>query len=284
MSSIARRVLTAAAVVMAATTSLGVAATATPQLYSAMHWRLVGPFRGGWASFVTGVPQQLNTFYFGGAGGGVWKTDNAGRTWKPVFNHEPAAAIGALAVAPSNPDIVYAGTGQVTLRYDTGAGYGLFKSTDGGKHWQSVGLKNTRHIGAIWIAPHDPNIVVVGAQGQFFAPSAARGVFRSTDGGRHWTHVLKINDWTGVSSIASDPQAPNVLFAAAWQARQYPWLSYFTPASGPGSAIYKSVDGGVHWTRLKGGGWPQGSLGRISLAVTHIKTGTRIYATISSLK
>jgi photosystem II stability/assembly factor-like uncharacterized protein len=284
VSSIVRNVLTAAAVVMAATTTLAVAATPTPQLYSAMRWRLLGPFRGGWATFVTGVPQQPNTFYFGGAGGGVWKTDNAGRTWKPVFNHEPAAAIGALAVAPSDPNIVYAGTGQVTLRYDSGAGYGLFKSTDGGKHWHSVGLKNTHHIGAIWIDPHNPNIVIVGAQGHFFAPSAARGVFRTTDGGVHWTRVLKINDWTGVSSIASDPQAPKVLFAAAWQARQYPWLSYFTPTSGPGSAIYKSVDGGVHWTRLSGGGWPTGNLGRISLAVTHVKTGTRIYATVSSLK
>ncbi|MDE2462304.1 MAG: exo-alpha-sialidase [Alphaproteobacteria bacterium] len=279
--STARKVLTAAAVVMTAGT-LATAATPSPQLYSAMRWRLLGPFRGGWATVVTGVPQQPNTFYFGGAGGGVWKTENAGRTWKSVFNHVPAASIGALAVAASDPKIVYAGTGQVTLRYDVGAGYGLFKSTDAGKHWQSVGLTNTRHIGAIWIDPHDPNNVVVGVQGPFFEPSAARGVFRSTDGGAHWTRVLKINDWTGVSSIASDPEAPNVLYAAAWQARQYPWLSYFTPTSGKGSAIYKSVDGGVHWTRLSGGGWPQGDLGRISLAVTHTQTGARIYAMVSS--
>ncbi len=272
----------AAALLVAAPALATAAATPNPALYSAMRWRELGPFRAGWATFVTGVPDKPDTFYFGGAGGGVWKSDNAGRSWKPLTDRLPAAAIGALAVAPSNDDVIYAGTGQVTPRYDIGAGLGVYRSADGGKHWQSAGLKDTRYIGAIWVNPKDPNDVLVGAQGHFFGPSDARGVYRSTDGGKHWSHVLKINDWTGVVGLASDPADPKVLIASAWEAHQYPWLSYFAPVSGAGSALYKSVDGGKSWTRLSGGGWPEGPLGRIGIAVTHTKSGTRIYAAINS--
>lgn len=255
---------------------------ADPALLGAMHWRELGPYRGGWATFVTGVPERPDTFYFGAAGGGIWKSDNAGRTWLPIFNTGVAAPIGALAVAPSNSNVIYAGTGQEAPRYDVGAGLGMVKSTDGGAHWQSIGLKDSRHIGAIWVDPKNPNVVLVGAQGHFFGPSGERGIFRSTDGGKSWSHVLKINDWTGVADIASDPKQPGVLFAAAWEARQYPWLSYFSPAGGAGSAVYKSVDGGKSWKRLSGGGWPASALGRISLGVTHLKNGTRVYATVDS--
>ncbi|MGH6879114.1 MAG: WD40/YVTN/BNR-like repeat-containing protein, partial [Rhizomicrobium sp.] len=238
--------------------------------------------RGGWATMAVGVPSEPDVFYFGGAGGGVWRTDNAGRSWSPLFQHGPAAAIGAIAVAPSNPQIIYIGTGQVAPRYDIAAGLGVFKSTDGGASWKSLGLADTRYIGSIWIDPHNPDIVLVGAQGHFFGPSTARGVYRSSDGGKTWSHVLKVNDWTGVVDIAGDPKNPRLLFASAWEAHQYPWLSYFTPVAGAGSAIYKSTDGGLTWQRLAGGGWPQVPLGRIGLAVTDTARGTRIYADIDS--
>ena len=249
---------------------------------SGLTWRLVGPFRAGWATMVAGVPNQPDVFYFGAAGGGVWKTENAGRTWAPLFDHGPAAAIGAIAVSPSDPKTIYIGTGQPEPRYDIAAGLGVFKSTDGGKTWTSLGLENTRYIGSIWVDPHNPDIVLVGAQGHFFGPSDARGLYRSTDGGKTWSQPLKINKWTGVVDIASDPQNPRLIYASAWEAHQYPWQSYFTPVMGPGSAIYKSSDEGATWTRLSGGGWPQGALGRIGLAVAHTSRGARIFAAVDS--
>ncbi|MDE2162887.1 MAG: exo-alpha-sialidase [Alphaproteobacteria bacterium] len=274
----------ATALVFTAPLADALAATAAPALYAGLQWRQLGPFRGGWATMVEGVPSKPNTFYFGAAGGGIWKTDDAGRTWQGLFEHGPAASIGALAVAPSNPNVIYIGTGQPEPRYDIGAGLGVFKSTDGGAHWTSLGLANTRYVGRIWVDPKNANIVLVGAQGHFFGPSPDRGIYRSTDGGKTWSHVLKINDWTGVVDIASDPKNPKIVFAAAWEARQYPWLSYFTPIVGTGSAIYKSADGGVTWHKLSGGGWPVGALGRIGLAVTHTAKGARVYASIDSKK
>ena len=249
---------------------------------SGLNWRLVGPFRAGWSTMVAGVPSQPDVFWFGAAGGGVWKTENAGRTWAPLFDHGPAAPIGAIAVSPSNPDTIYVGTGQPEPRYDIAAGLGVFKSTNGGKSWTSLGLADTRYIGAIWVDPKNPNLVLVGAQGHFFGPSDARGVYRSTNGGKTWSRALKINNWTGVVDIASDPQEPKVIFVSAWEARQYPWQSYFTPVTGPGSAIYKSTDEGATWTKLSGGGWPQGALGRIGLAVAHTPKGVRVYAAADS--
>ncbi|HEY3778753.1 MAG TPA: hypothetical protein VGL35_11910 [Rhizomicrobium sp.] len=264
---------------------LGFGATAAgvdPALYGGLHWRLLGPFRGGWATVVDGVATKPDTFYFGGAGGGVWRTDDAGRTWAALFQNGPAASIGALTVAPSNPNVIYVGTGQPEPRYDIEAGHGVFKSSDGGKHWTSLGLANTRYIGRIWVDPKNADDVLVGAQGHFFGPSPDRGIYRTTDGGKHWSQVLKIDDRTGVVDLASDPKDPKIIFASAWEAQQYPWLSYFTPVAGKGSAIYKSTDGGASWHRLSGGGWPGGALGRIGLGVTHAGSGTRIYAAIDS--
>ena len=249
--------------------------------YSALAWRLVGPFRGGWATMASGVPDRADTFYIGTAGGGIWKTENAGRTWAPLSDRLPPA-IGAIAIAPSSPDTIYVGTGQVAPRYDIAAGRGLYKSVDGGRSWTPIGLADTQHIGAIWVDPHDANTVVVGALGPLFAPSGDRGIYRSSDGGRTWTHVLAIDPSTGVVDLASDPGRPGLLYAAAWQARLEPWLSYFTPIVGRGSAIYRSSDGGRSWARLAGGGWPQGPLGRIGLAVAHSPAGTRLYATVDS--
>ncbi|MGH8296791.1 MAG: WD40/YVTN/BNR-like repeat-containing protein, partial [Steroidobacteraceae bacterium] len=249
--------------------------------YSQLKWRLVGPLRGGWATMAAGVPGSPNTFYFSGAGGGIWKTTDAGRTWRPIGRGLPPA-IGAIAVAPSAPDTIYVGSGQVAPRYDVGSGRGVFKSTDGGKTWQPLGLAATRNIGRIWVDPRNPDVVVVAALGHLFGPNPQRGIYRSTDGGKSWVHVLAINDHTGVVDLASDPANPDLLYAAAWQVHDYPWLDYFEPMSGPGSGIYRSTDGGATWTRLAGNGWPQGPLGRIGLAVTHTPQGTRIYATVAS--
>ena len=249
---------------------------------NSFNWRLVGPFRGGWATVVQGVPSAPDTFYFGAAGGGVWRTQDAGRTWVSLFDHGASAAVGALAVSPSNPNIIYVGTGQSETRYDLAAGEGVFKSTDGGASWTSLGFADTRHIGKIWLDPKNPDLVLVGAQGHFFGPNPERGLYRSTNGGKSWTQVIKINDWTGITDIAADPTNPRVLFASAWEAHQYPWLSYFIPDQGPGSAIYRSTDEGATWTRLSGGGWPSVPLGRIGLAVTHTAKGTRVYASVDS--
>ncbi|HVS77998.1 MAG TPA: hypothetical protein VHE11_13760, partial [Steroidobacteraceae bacterium] len=255
--------------------------TVPASAYSQLEWRLVGPFRGGWATMAAGVSGSPDTFYFSGAGGGIWKTTDAGRTWRSVGDGLPPA-MGAVAVAPSAPDTIYAGTGQVAPRYDLGSGRGVFKSTDGGKTWQPLGLAETRNIGRIWVDPNNPDVVVVAALGHLFGPSPKRGVYLSTDGGTSWVHALKIDDDTGVVDLAADPTNPNLLYAAAWQVRDLPWLDYYEPLSGPGSAIYRSTDGGATWTRLTGNGWPQGPLGRIGLAVTHTPQGTRVYATVAS--
>ncbi len=244
----------------------------------AMHWRLVGPFRGGWGTMAVGIPDRPDTFYFGAAGGGVWKTDDAGATWH-AMGDLPAAAVGALAIAPSNPEVIYVGTGQVAARYDVAAGNGVYKSTDGGKSWVSAGLEATRHIGRILVDPKNPDTVLVGALGHYFGPNAERGVFRSSDGGKTWKRTLFVDADTGVVDLAADPENPGIVYAAAWQVRNYPWLSYFQPNAGPGSGVYKSTDGGITWKRLGGNGWPKATLGRIGLATA---AGGRVYAVINA--
>jgi len=246
-----------------------------------LRWRLVGPYRAGWATVATGVPGAPNTFYFGGAGGGVWKTTDAGRTWHAQLQHETAAAVGALAVAPSNPAILYAGTGQVDARYDIMAGEGVYRTADGGQTWTQVGLAATRHVGAILIDPGDPNRVLVAALGHVFGPNTERGVYLTTDGGQHWEHTLVVDDATGAVDLAADPAHPAVVYAALWQMRMHPWLDYFRPQAGPGSGIYKSDDGGAHWHRLEGGGLPAGPLGRIGLAVARGSGGAVVYASVA---
>ncbi len=252
-------------------------------MLAGLQWRLVGPFRGGWSTMAAGIADQPGTFYFGTAGGGVWKTTNAGATWESTSEGITDAAIGAIAIAPSNPKVLYAGAGHPEPRYDIASGNGVYKTMDGGAHWQNVGLKATRHIGAILIDPRDENTVLVGALGHIFGPSPDRGVFRTTDGGTTWKKTLFVDNQTGVSDLAADPAHPNIVFASAWTARDWPWLSYFTPIEGEGSAIYASQDAGLTWKRLNGEGWPKGKLGRIGLAVTHLKSdATRIYASIDS--
>ena len=270
------------AILLAGAAMPATAAPVDPALYSSMHWRLLGPFRAGWAEMIEGVPSKPNTFYFGASGGGVWKTDDAGRTWTSLFDKGGSSAIGAIAIAPSNPDVIYIGGGQPEPRYDVQAGRGVYRTTDGGKTWTDLGLHDTRYIGRIWVSPTDPNTVVVGAVGHFFGPSDARGIFRSTDGGKTWSHPLAPGGFTGVNDVASDPKNPRTLFASTWEARQYPWQSYFTEISGPASGVWRSDDAGAHWRKLTDGGWPDGALGRISLAVTRKGGKVRVYADVDS--
>ncbi|MCK9386701.1 MAG: hypothetical protein M0Q15_18985 [Nevskia sp.] len=248
-----------------------------------LHWRQLGPFRAGWSTMAAGVPDQPDTFFFGAAGGGVWKTQNAGRTWAPLFDGAgPSSSVGAIAVAGHDGNVIYVGTGQPEPRYDIAAGDGVYRSADGGKTWTHVGLEQTRHIGAILVDRQNSDTLLVGAVGHLFGPNAERGVFRSEDGGQHWAQTLAISPDTGVVDLAADPTQPNIVFAAAWQWRNYPWLSYFTPIEGPGSGIYKSLDGGKTWARLNGEGFPDGALGRIGLAVTHTAQGIRVFASVAS--
>ena len=249
-------------------------------LLPALHWRLLGPFRGGWATMAAGIPDQPEVYYIGTAGGGVWRTENAGRTWVPLTNHIGAASIGAIAIAASDPKVIYAGSGQPEPRYDIAAGDGMYRSADGGRHWQHVGLADTRHIGAIWVDPQHPDTVVVAALGHVFGPSPDRGIYRSSDGGKHWQHVLFVDDRTGGVDLAADPKDPHTLYASLWSIRNYPWLSYFKPIVGSGSGLFVSHDDGMHWQKLGGAGWPAAPLGRIGLAVTDTAAGTRIYAAV----
>jgi photosystem II stability/assembly factor-like uncharacterized protein len=243
------------------------------------RWRLVGPFRAGWATAVAGVEGQPTTFYFGGAGGGVWKTTDAGLTWRGLMQNERASAIGALAVAPSDPRVIYAGTGQPDARYDIMAGEGVFRSRDGGETWTGAGLAESRHVGAILVHPRDADRVLVAALGHVFGPGPERGVFLTRDGGRSWQHVLQTPDSVGAVDLAWDPLRPEVVYASTWQIRLHPWLDYFMPQAGRGSGVWRSEDGGEHWRRLAGG-FPEGRVGRIGLAVSRGSGGRVVYACV----
>ena len=250
--------------------------------YGDLHWRLVGPFRGGWATAVAGHPDKPTTFYFGSADGGVWRTDNAGVTWQALFNDAGSASIGALALAPSNPDVIWIGTGQIQQRWDIVDGDGVYRSEDGGQTWRHVGLEDTRHIGDLWVDPENPDVAVVAALGHVFGPNPERGLFRTEDGGAHWTRVLYLDENTGAADIAESADTPKVLYASLWQVRRHPWLDYFQPTVGAGSGIYRSDDGGRSWAEVGGAGLPDGPLGRIELAVAPGHHAQRVWASVQT--
>ena len=243
-------------------------------LFKGMKWRSVGPYRGGRVLAVAGVPGDPTTFYFGGVGGGVWRTTNGGHSWTPLFDKEPISSIGAIAVADSNPSVIYVGSGEACIRGNISYGNGVYKSTDGGKTWTNVGLKGTQHIGALIVHPRNPDIVYVAALGHAYGPNPDRGVYRTLDGGKNWEKVLYKDDHTGAIDVVFDPHNPNVLFAALYQVRRTPWS---LESGGPGSGLYKSVDGGTTWKHLDGKGLPTSIMGRIGVSVSG-GDSNRVYA------
>ncbi len=249
-----------------------------PQSYSGLRWRLIGPFRGGRSIAAAGVPGQPDTYYFGAVGGGVWKTDDSGRTWRPIFDNQPIASIGALAVAPSDANVIYAGSGEADMRSDITFGNGVYKSTDGGKTWRHMGLADTRQIGRILVDPRHPDTVLVAALGHAYGPNSERGVFRSSDGGATWQRVLYKDENTGAIDLAADPDNFQIVFASLWNARRPAW-SVYAPVSGPGSGIYRSADGGLTWTQVSTG-LPLQQIGRVGLAVAAGTGGQRVYAIV----
>jgi len=249
-----------------------------PALVGGMKWRQIGPFRGGRVLAVTGVPGDPNTYYFGAVAGGVFKSTNGGMTWMPVFDQQNIASIGAIAVADSNHNVLYVGTGEACIRGNISYGDGVYKSTDGGQTWRNVGLKDTRHIGAVIIDPRNPDIALVAALGHAWGPNTERGVFRTADGGQTWQKVLYKDENTGAIDVVFDPNNSSIVYASLWQARRQPW--YFN-SGGPGSGIYKSMDGGLTWKQLTGHGLPEGNLGRIGISVSGADSN-RVYALIEA--
>lgn len=256
------------------------AATVDATLFGGLQWRNIGPPRAGRAITVAGVPGQPEKFYFGAVGGGVWTTGNTGRTWTPIFDRQPVASVGAIAVAPSDPNVIYVGSGEADMRSDIQHGDGMYKSVDGGKTWSHIGLDDTRQIGRILVDPKDANVVYVAALGHQYGPNAERGVFKSIDGGKTWSKVLYKNENTGAIDLAMDPTDSGVLFASLWQTRRPPWNVY-PPSNGPGSGLYKSTDAGKTWTQITGHGFPGGVLGHIGIAVSPADRN-RIYTIVDT--
>ena len=242
-----------------------------------MQYRAIGPFRGGRSLTASGVPGHPTTYYFGSTGGGIWKSTDGATTWKPVFDHEKSSSIGSLAVAPSDPNIVYAGTGEGCIRGNAATGDGVYKSVDAGKTWKNVGLRDSRAIGKLIVDPRDPDIVFVAALGHPYGPNQERGIFRTTDGGKTWAKVLFVDENTGGIDVAFDPHNSHILFAAMWQVRRQPWT---LASGGPGSGLYRSGDGGTIWKKLDGEGLPEGPYGKIGVAVA--ANSNRVWALIEA--
>lgn len=253
-------------------------AQVSPDLYKALEWRGIGPYRGGRVTAVAGIPNDRLVYYMGATGGGVWKTVDGGISWKAVSDqYFKTGSVGAIAVADSNPNIIYVGTGEACLRANISHGDGVYKSIDGGKSWANVGLGDTSQIGKVRVDPRNPDIVYVAAVGHPYGPNEERGVFRSHDGGRSWQKVLYINDKTGAVDLAMDPQDSLTLYATTWQVLRTPWV---IDSVGPGGGIYKTTDGGNTWTQLKTG-LPKGDKGKIGITVSPVNR-SRIWATVEA--
>jgi photosystem II stability/assembly factor-like uncharacterized protein len=244
----------------------------------ALHWRLVGPFRGGRTRAVTGIPGQPETFLVGAVNGGVWKTTDYGRTWAPLFDAAPTQSIGAIAVAPSDPTIIYVASGEGLHRPDLSVGNGIYRSADSGLTWTHLALDDAQQIPDLAVDPRDPNRLYAAVLGHPYGPSSQRGIYRSADGGKNWTRVLYIDDDTGGSGIKIDPHDPNVLYAGLWNVRSGPWEDN-NVYNGTAGGLYKSSDGGEHWRRLVRG-LPE-NLSQIEVAVAPSQAG-RLYATVAT--
>ena len=259
-------------------TFVAAAQTLSKDSLEGMKWRLVGPFRGGRVEAVAGVPGNPYVYYFGAVAGGVWKTTNAGVNWAPIFDKEPNPSIGAIAIAPSDPNVIYVGTGEPCFRGDITYGDGMYKSVDAGKTWTHIGLEDSRHIAKILIDPRNPDIVYVAALGHAFGPNEERGVFKTTDGGKSWQKVLYKDDKSGAVALEFAGGNSHVLFAALYQVIRKPWDIV---SGGPGSGLYKSTDGGATWHQIKGHGFPDVLLGKIGVA-TSAADPQRVYALVEA--
>jgi photosystem II stability/assembly factor-like uncharacterized protein len=247
-------------------------------LYQDLRWRMIGPFRGGRTRALAGVPDEPNIFYIGAVDGGVWKSTDYGRTWVPLFNEQPTQSIGAIAVSPSDHRIVYVASGEGLLRPDLSVGDGIFKSSDAGRTWTHLGLREGQQIPALAVDPHDPNRLFAAVLGHPYGPSTERGIFRSADGGSTWQKVLYKDENTGGSDVEMDPANPNVIYASLWQARLGPWEDH-NNYEGAGGGLFKSSDGGTTWRKLTKG-LPE-DLVQINIATAPSQPG-RLYATVST--
>jgi photosystem II stability/assembly factor-like uncharacterized protein len=255
-------------------------------LVNGLQWRSIGPYRGGRSCTVTGVTSQPNTFYFGSVGGGVWKSTDAGQSWKNISDGYFGGSIGAVAVSESDPNVIYVGQGEKTVRGNVSSGWGVWKSTDGGKTWKFTGLRNTHHISRIRIHPQNPDIVYVAAMGDLFKSSDERGVYRSKDGGLTWQKILFANADAGAVDLIFEPGNPRILYASTWRVRRTP---YSLESGGEGSSLWKSTDSGDNWTKLaplpkadgKENGLPQSTLGIIGIAVSPVQPD-RVWALVEA--
>ncbi|MGH9454571.1 MAG: WD40/YVTN/BNR-like repeat-containing protein, partial [Terriglobia bacterium] len=246
-------------------------------LYQEMRWREIGPLRGGRTRAVCGAPSKPNVFYIGVVNGGVWKTNDYGRTWKPIFDHEPTGSIGAIAVAPSDPNVVYVASGEGLHRPDLATGDGIYKSTDAGKTWTHLGLRDGQQIPRLLVDARDPNRLFVAVLGHPYGPNEQRGIFRSTDGGQTFQKVLYKDENTGGSDVELDPSNPSIVYASLWEAREGPWEN--SEWSGTHGGLFKSTDGGDHWTQLTNG-LPK-NLVQINVAIAPSEP-SRLYANVST--
>jgi photosystem II stability/assembly factor-like uncharacterized protein len=253
-------------------------ATNYDSVFKPVKWRSIGPFRGGRSVAASGVVGDDRTYYMGTTGGGVWKSDNRGISWRNISDgYFRTGTIGAIAVAESDPNVVYVGTGEHAIRgVMTHSGDGVYRSTDAGKTWKKSGLDETRHVSRIVVHPKNPDIVLVAAQGALYGPSRERGIFKSVDGGTTWKNVLFVDDKTGAAELAMDASNPRILYAAMWEHGRLPWKVI---SGGSGSGLYKSTDGGDTWTRMTEG-LPT-KMGKMSIAVSR-SNPEKVYALIES--
>ena len=249
------------------------------ELYSSLEYRSIGPYRGGRSAAVTGVPGEPNLFYFGAAGGGVWKTLDGGRSWDNISDGYFGGSIGAIEVAKSDPNVIYVGGGEKTLRGNVSSGYGVWKTEDGGKTWASAGLKKSRHVPRLRVHPTDYNTVYAAVLGDIYKPTKERGIYKSTDGGKNWKQVLFVNEQAGAVDLTFDPNNPRILYASTWHAQRTP---YSLISGGDGSALWKSMDSGETWTEIsKNEGFPKDTLGIIGVAVSP-KNSEKVWAIVEN--